>query len=185
MIIIFSPLIIAVLLFASPILLGDYLYSRYRKEPKPQIPETVNADGASGKEMATKCLDFIANRLAGIEYKVEELENSYRLVPSSPNGKIVTLSFDTVFDIEIADLNTYEWYLNENYLETDLHLWIVVGVLRGGVQKARSRLGRVTYWVWCEELGVWVVVQKEGTSYDGIHFYDNPPEHIKAQFSVL
>lgn len=185
MIILFSPLIIAALLFALPILLADFLYSKYRKEPKPKIPKTFEIDNLSDIELANKSLAFISNHLSNAPCTVKKSEHSYHLLSDALGSQSVTLNFDISFSIDIADLNTYEWYIDDNHPDIDLYLWIVIGVLRGGVQRTRSRLGRINYWVWCDELGVWVVLQKEGTSYDGIHFYFDPPPHIKDQFSVL
>lgn len=182
-VILFSPLIIVVLLFALPILMGEFLYSRYRKEPNPKIPKTVDIDDIPVRELGYKCLTFITSQLVDIEYKVEESKDCYRILSAMQDSKTVALNFDTVFDIDIAELNTYEWFIDENNREIDLYLWIAVAVLRGGVMRARSRLGRMSYWVWSDELSVWVVLQKDGTSYDGIHFYEVPPVHIKTQFS--
>jgi hypothetical protein len=185
MVILFAPLILAVLLFALPILLGDFLYSKYRKEPKPKVPKTVEIDALSDSELANRCLKFISDQLSDLGYTVKQSEDSCTIASNAIDSKPVTFGFGAVFNIDIADVNTYEWYIDDNHRDIDLYLWIVIGVLRGGVKKARSRLGRENYWVWSDELGVWVVLQKEGTSYDGIHFYSSPPPHIKKQFSEL
>lgn len=185
MIILFSPLIFVALLFALPILLGDSLYSKYRKEPKPKFPRTLEIDDLSDYELADRSLKFIGDQLANVQYVIKRSKHSYKILSDAPGSKLVTLNFDGFYSIDIGDLNTYEWYIDDNHRDIDLYLWVVVGVLRGGVQKIRSRLGRTNYWAWSDELGVWVVLQKEGTSYDGIHFYSSPPPHVKTQFSAL
>lgn len=184
-VILFSPLIIIVLLFALPILLCDSLYSKYRKEPKPKVLGTLEVDGLSDSELADRSLKFICDQLTDVQYTIKKSKHSYNILSDAPGSKLVALNFDNSYSIDIGDLNTYEWYIDDNHRDIDLYLWVVVGVLRGGVQKIRSRLGRTNYWVWSDELGVWVVLQKEGTSYDGIHFYSSPPPHVKMQFSAL
>lgn len=172
-----SPLIV---IFA-PFLIAESLYSTLRKEPKPKIPKTVEIDDLSGSELADKCVDFVMSQLHDMHIEVKKTKNTYRLVSERSRGKLIIFYFDTFFDITITKLNTYEWYIDDNHQDIDLYLWIVIGVLRNGAVKTRSRLGRTNYWVWSKELRVWVVLQKEGSSYDGIQFYTEPPEYVKAK----
>lgn len=80
----------------------------------------------------------------------------------------------------IEGLNCYEWD-SVSAGNIDLFFRVAVGALRNGVLKRRSRIGRTNFWVKCDELKVWAVVQREGSSYDSINFYTETSARVKLR----
>lgn len=180
------PIILLVLLFAIPFLALEAIWSWVRKEPKPVIPplEFDTSKNKDSKTIAEKLAKEAKHILSETDITHDAAGGSYKLTSGKLSKKFVEFTYHHDYvGIIVEDLNCYEWD-NSSADSLDLFFWIAIGALRNGVTKARSRIGRTNFWVKCDEMGVWAVVQRDGSSYDSINFYKNPPNRIRRHIQI-
>jgi hypothetical protein len=174
------PIIFIALIAFVPYILVSLLWSWLRKEPKPTIPDVINDANLTSEQIATQCTVKAKGLVENVVIKNDKNSLKYVLTSPALGKRTITFSYERWgMAVDIDDLNCYNWNTAESD-DIDLFYWIAIGALRSGVYPARSRLGRMGYWIKSEEMGVWVKVQRAGTSYDGIGFYNAPPEKVKA-----
>lgn len=182
----FLPFALIVLIFVLPFLALEATWHWARREPKPTIPElTVKTNEDRDSKIIAEELAVEAKRLiSAVNIDHDVAGECYALTSSKLGKRTVRFTYDHgSAGIDIEDLNCYEWD-NVSAVSMNLFFWVVIGVLRNGVTKTRSRIGRTNFWVKCDELGIWAVVQRKGSSYDSINFYKEPPARIMAKLKT-
>ena len=176
------PVVLIILIFSLPFIAVIILWSWIRKEPKPTVPDFGLDMGLGNQELAQQ----IVTKLRGLveDATVEHDEKSFKYILRSARltDRAVEITYDRWIDINIDGLNCYEWNTATEETDIDFFLWICAAALRNGVYSMRSKLGRLGFWTKSDELKVWLKVQREGTSYDAIECYNNPPDKVMQMF---
>ena len=179
--ILFAPVIIILLVFiAAPLFAFEFIWGLLRKEPKITVPNT-NIITDRDCEVATKALADKAQQLVKDSSIKHNLTNYELTSLHSGTEKVRFSYYYDCTSIEIDNINTYEWD-SENNKNLDLFFWIAIAVLRYGAYPSKSKFGRRGYWVKCDELNAWARLQKAGSSYDSILFYNKPPDSVMLSY---
>jgi len=182
LLLLFLPVIVPLRIISLLLLAFDWLYSRARREPKPVIPEVVSDQNLGSEVIAKLYVAKAAMLVKDLVVKHDKPKGKYVLHSARLGKRAVTLSHDDYATyIEIDDVDSYEWNTAEAGNIDEL-FWVAISALKNGLYEARTRLGRRVYWTRSDELKVWIKVQRPGSSYNAIDFYDKPPEEVSQSF---